>query len=69
MDVRSSARRLGTKSNKLHQGKANLGIDYEGLEIGGENLVSQSPNKNQYMKAQNKEAKNQSANLQNNIHE
>ena len=69
MDVRSSARRLGTKSNKLHQGKANLGIDYEGLEIGGENLVSQSPNKNQYMMAHSIEVTKKHAGLLNNMDE
>ena len=51
MDVRSSARKQHaniSNTSKLHKGKANLGLDYEGLEVGGE-LVSQSPNKNKYL--------------------
>ena len=51
IDVRASNRKLvdKTKSTKLHKGRANLGIDYEGLEVGGDNLISESPQKNKYM--------------------
>ena len=42
--MRASAHQIGSKKGKLLQkGKVNLGIDYEGLELGGENLVSDSP--------------------------
>mgnify|MGYP000925069817 CR=1 FL=1 len=49
MAIRSSGGKLENGPEKLRKTKVNLGIDYEGLEIGGENLVSQSPNNNKYM--------------------
>lgn len=53
MDVKSSTRRFADRTgSQLLKGKAKLGLDFQGVEIGGENLVSQSPNKNQYIMAQ-----------------
>lgn len=53
MDVKPSTRRFADRTgSQLLKGKANLGLDFQGVEIGGENLVSQSPNKNQYIMAQ-----------------
>lgn len=52
MDVKSSTRRFADRTgSQLLKGKAKLGLDFQGVEIGGENLVSQSPNKNQYIMA------------------
>ena len=52
MDVKSSTRRFADRTgSQLLKGKAKLGLDFQGVEIGGENLVSQSPNKNHYIMA------------------